>query len=242
MDNPKILLSRIKAAFSFGCFTLAIYYGITQVVRYIENKDTSTITQRTFNDAANNKYPTITICLKGKEIYWRNEHTLFDRIEMTSLQYTDLLKGNNGWRYKYDEIKRLYYKEHLNESSIFKLGFSDVFLHPSDIIVGTHFLARNDIQSTHYGYGEEKVNLVDIPFQIGYRTPDETCFTRDSSDDIGLIRVYDEILLNRSLLDPGSNQNLEAKIIFHYPGQLIDRIKTPSHRFALKEMSPDDMF
>ena len=94
----------------------------------------------------------------------------------------------------------------------------------------------------HYGYGEETVNLRKVPFHIGHRTPDETCFTRDSLDELGLIRVYDEVLLSRKLLVNENNHNVEAKIIFHHPGQLIEKMKAPSHQFKLNEINSENMF
>ena len=44
------------------------------------------------------------------------------------------------------------------------------------------------------------------------QTANEVCFTRESLDELGLIRVYDEIHLNQSLLVPGSQLNLEVKV------------------------------
>lgn len=88
--------------------------------------------------------------------------------------------------------------------------------------------------------------MTEIPFHIGHQSSDETCFTRNSSDEIGLIRVHDEVLLNGSLLKPGNQLNLEMKFILHYPGQLIEKIETPLHRIILKEMhskrDDDQMF
>ena len=217
------------------CFALAAYYGITQVVRYVDNKSSSTIAHKIFNEEPNNKYPTFSICLKGKEIYWRNEHYLFEQTGMTSSQYVELLEGK-GWKYDYNEANHLYKKEYTNESTIRNHDAHRVFLDPSDVIVGTHFFAEYDHQSSHFGYGVEKVNLKEIPFQIGHQLPDETCFTRSSSDETGLIRVRDEVLLNASLLDLGNHLSLAVKLILHYPGQLIDKIETPHHQLILNEM------
>ena len=94
-----MLLNRVKAIFSFGCFTLATYYGITQVIRYIENKDASIISRKTFNDATQNIYPTFSVCLKGKDIYWKYDQDLFKKIGMTSSQYVEFLQGKQSWKY-----------------------------------------------------------------------------------------------------------------------------------------------
>ena len=212
------------------------------MVRYLQNKDSSIISQKTFNDGPDNMYPTFSICLKGNDIYWRNEQDLFDMSGMTSLQYSNMLKGENGLRYKYNETTRLYFKEHINDSSILKLEYTGMFLQSSDVIVGTHFLALDNIQSTRYGYGERAANLQDIPFHIGHQAADEICFTRNSSFESGLKRVYDEVLLNRMLLNTGNHRRLETKIIFHYPGQLIERLNSPTHQIKLENMDHKNMF
>ena len=234
MKNPKILIHRTKTIFTMCCFTLATYYGITQVIRYIQNKDISTITQKIFNDAPNNNYPTFSICFKGGELYWKHEEFLVKETGMTSLQYVDSLQGNI-WRHEYDEGLRLYKKKYFDKSDAMKLEIPSMY--PDDTIVGTHFVAEKDIQSVHFGYGKENTNLNQIPFHIGHRTPDETCFTRNSSDEIGQIRIYDEILLNSSILSLGNHLSMEVKIVVHYPGQLIQRMKMPAHRFRLEEIN-----
>ena len=164
---------------------------------------------------------------------------------MTSPQYVDFLEGN-GWRYQFNDTTGLYKKEALNERSIIKHELLEDILDPSDIIVGTHFVSQYDLQSTHYGYGVEKVNLPDIPFHIGHQSSDQICITRNSSNEKGLIRIYDKVFLNGSLLELGDHLNLEAKLILHFPGQLIDKIETPLHSTTLKEMhykrASDQMF
>ena len=227
---------RAKMIFSFGCFTLAIYYGITQVIRYVQNKDASIISRRIFNDETFNIYPTYSVCLKGKDIYWKNDQDLFQQTGITSPQYVEFLQGKQAWKYIYNESRRLYEKEPINEESLRQVEIPGMFLDPSEVIVGTHFVSENHNWSTHYGVGEDDVNLKHVPFHIGYQTSDEVCFTRDSSDRLKLIRLYDEILFNRSLTNVGNNRRLDVKVIFHYPGQLIERLNIPSQQFNLENM------
>ena len=233
--NEKALLDRTKTIFSFGCFTLATYYGTTQVFRYIENNDTSVISRKTFNDATDNIYPTFSICLKGKDLYWKNDHDLFMEIGMTSPQYVEFLQGKPAWKYVYNETRRLYEKETIQEDSVLGVEIPGMFLHPSDVIVGTHFVSENYRWNNHFGVGEHDANLQRVPFHIGYQTSDETCFTRDSSDGLKQIRLYDEVLFNQSLTNTGNHRRLDVKIILPHPGQLIERINSPSDRFNLEE-------
>ena len=231
MRNPGDLMNRAKAIFTFGCFVLAIYYATTQVIRYLKNQDSSTITYKQFNEIPDNRYPTFSICLEGKDIYWTAEPLIFERLGVTSSQYVDYLKGM-GWQYNYNETSTLYKKEYLNDrrySSFPKEVIPGSFLQPFDVILRTQFLSRDY-------YGKEIVNDEHVPFFIGHRTPEETCFTRNSSESPGMIRVSDETILNPSILHPENQRNLKVKIIFHYPGQLIKKIKKPDYQVTLKEI------
>ena len=103
-----------------SCFAFAVYLAIPQIIRYLANKDTSRIMHKKFNEIRENNYPTFTICLKGKEKYWRHELFLMDQLGVNSNQFADLLKGN-GWKYKYDENTRLYKKEYFNDINTKKI-------------------------------------------------------------------------------------------------------------------------
>lgn len=220
---------------------MATYYGITQVVRYIENKDLSVISKKTFNAAQNNKYPTFSICLKGKDIFWENEHVILEQTGMTSSQYVDFWESN-GWRYIYNESMRLYKKEHVDVENIINNELTQPFPQPRGIIIGARLVAQKASHSIDYGFGKESAASLEIPFRIAHYGSDETCFTRDVSDEKDQRRIFDEVVLNRSLLDYGNHENLELKIIFHYPGQFIEKLKAPVHRVTLKDLTPENMF
>ena len=101
-NDPKIALGRLKVIFGFVCFLLAAYFSLTQVIRYIANEDTSSIAHKQFNQRPQDMYPTFSICLKGRDIYWDKEEWLFTTLGVTSAQYVDTLMGH-GKRYEYDE-------------------------------------------------------------------------------------------------------------------------------------------
>ena len=201
----------------------------------------SSISYKKFNDKPDNKYPSFSICLKGREIYWKIEPHLFEHTGLTSGQYVDLLKGK-GWRYEYDYKNGSYEKTYVNGSNIQTFRIAHSFLSPSDIIVGTHFFTRNGLHDKHYGYGDEVENLREIPYHIGHQAADEICFSRDSSDETGLIRMRDQVLLNGLLLRPGNHLNLEARIFFHHPTQLVEQLENPTLRFKLKDQSRNQIF
>ena len=89
-------------------------------------------------------------------------------------------------------------------------------------------------EEDHYKGTEEKDNLTHIPFYVGYQAPNEICFTRNSTDEPNLLREYDLLSLDRTLLLPGTNLNVELRIIFHYPGGLIRNFDNPTFRSTLE--------
>ena len=79
---------------------------VTQSVGFLENRDSSTISYNHFNQDPRDQYPTFSICLNGKDIYWKNEEFLYDTAMLTSAEYVKILKGN-GFRYKINGITHL---------------------------------------------------------------------------------------------------------------------------------------
>ena len=203
---------------------------LTQVMRYLENGDASSITHKQFNRKELDQYPTYSVCLKGNEIYWAEENLMFEKLGITSSQYVDTLQGH-GWRYQYDEATGFYHKENFNLKNISMIDLTTGFLKPSDIIVGTEFATQNKNYKSYYGVGTKAgKKLKNIPFDVGYQTPDQICFTRKSKYQDDLIRLYDLLSFNRALLKPGNNLNVKIRIIVHYPGQLISHLDNPSFR------------
>ena len=74
---------------------------VVLVQRFDKNKNATSITYKSYGDTSDDKYPTFSVCLRGQDIYWTNEHYMFDKLGMTSNHYVELLKGT-GWRYKYN--------------------------------------------------------------------------------------------------------------------------------------------
>ena len=114
MEQPKLLLGRTKVIFTLVCSFAALYMTLTQIVRYAENKDSSSISYKQFNQTPKDKYPTFTICLNGIDIYWPNAMKVFRDFGMSTEQYAKVLKGEEGIRYKYEYAMKLYRKETVN--------------------------------------------------------------------------------------------------------------------------------
>ena len=215
---------------------------LTQIMRYLENRDASSITHKFFNQFEQDKYPTYSICVTGNELYLSHEELLFNALGVNSEQYIDILKGY-GWRYKFDTSQLLYTKETLKFENIsdYKFASEDlkedlIPLHPGDIITWAHFGAEAINDTVVYRSSKEDTMTLGIPFFTSYRTPDEICFTRKSKDRLGAIRSHDLLAMNPFLLTPGKHLFAELRIIFHYPGQLIRNYGNPSYRSTFASM------
>ena len=219
--------------------------ALTQVIRFLENGDTSSISHKMFNQSPEDKYPTFSICLRGPEIYWNHEDGLFKDWSVTSEQYVKMLKGN-GWRYAFDSSNLLYRHESFNFDDVVKhpsysKNLNLIPLYPWDIITGVRLRAQDVNDSTYYGSNiiAKGTRIQNIPFYVGMRTQDTICFTRNSEDKRDLIRRDDLLSMNNILLEPGSHLSLDFRIIFHYPGQLIRNFHKPSYRSSLASYERD---
>ena len=233
LSDQKLLIARVKGIFITICLFLLTYFLITQTMDYLLNKDSSVISYKRFNQDPLDEYPTFSLCLRGSELYWNHEHDLYANLGVTSSQYIQMLKGK-GIRHEYNDTSKLYEDVPVKMDNTSTNKFDAVALGPLDVIAGVEFIAQNYNSTAHFGSGSEGRKLSHIPFHVGYRSPNEVCFTRNSSFELELIRVRDMISLKRSLLSPGNHLHLDFRIIIHYPGQLLRSLKNPTFRSTLR--------
>ena len=96
LNNPKLLVGRSRGIFITTCLFLLAYLLITQTMDYLQNKDSSVISYKRFNQDPLDEYPTFSICLRGSELYWNHEHLLYANLGATSSQYilcVSILRG-----------------------------------------------------------------------------------------------------------------------------------------------------
>ena len=84
--NKRTLMKHGSRTFSVACFLLAAYMTFTQILRYFENSDASSVGYRKFNESPQDRYPEFTMCF-------------------TSIQYDKYHGGDNenGLIYSYFE-------------------------------------------------------------------------------------------------------------------------------------------
>ena len=91
-----------------------------QVIRFLENDDSTAIHFRLFNLSPKDKYPTFSICLTGSELYWNKDEDIFKTTELSSQMFGAMLKGKDAFSYQYNHTSMLYrkvsaeLKDHLN--------------------------------------------------------------------------------------------------------------------------------
>merc|ERR1712150_56881 len=141
--------------------------------------------------------------------------------------------NGHGIKHQYDKTSDLYQEESIDINSTSINEFEQMMLHPSDVITGVNFVSHPENYSTKYGNGKDGLKLQRIPFENGYQTSDEVCFTRSLTDAIGVKRMYDLLSLDKALLTAGSHFELELRIVLHYPDQLLRSFDNPSFRSTL---------
>ena len=136
-------------------------------------------------------------------------------------------QGHTPIRYHYDVVSRLYSKiptSMANESFVNHTNFHVQF---SEILVSAKFTYENSNHSIHFRNQAEKTSKDPLPFKVGYHTPEMICFTRDSNESIGSIRLNDHMFLNIPVLNHTLYEETEMEIFVHYPGQLIRSLNNP---------------
>ena len=210
----------------------------TQIVRYLENRDASSISYRRFNQTPRDRYPTYSFCFTGTSVNWFNDLLMFNELGITPAHYENILKGEIGYKYDYQRRTRLYKKVPLDIRNISGPGLERFSLNASNILKGFEFIDPSLKLNEYYGKHMNANSLKPDPLYISHQTPDTICFTRDSNFSGDSIRLQDIIFLERFLLpsknyDYGLYDDIEFQIILHYPGQLLRTFHKPSYKSTI---------
>ena len=237
MEQPKLLLGRMKVIFILICFFAALYMTTTQIIRYLENDDSSSIRYKQFNQTPLDKYPTFSVCFKGPEIYWPRAMNIFEKFGISAKQYDRIIKGGTGIRYKNEHDIRLYRKETLEMRNVSNIAFEEHWhLKLTDFVVQAKFLSQN----SEFSISSENFNAHDMEdekvFYVGYQTSDTICFTRKSNDEPGAIRLKDVLTFKRLFLEEPWFDDTELRIFLHLPNQLLRSFSVPIYRARFKHV------
>ena len=79
-----------------SCFLLAGYMTEELFQRYLDNRDASSFTYKTFNEKVQDTYPTYSICFQGKDIYLPYATLIVQRfVDISPENYLQILQGDN---------------------------------------------------------------------------------------------------------------------------------------------------
>ena len=219
--------------------------------RYLDNRDTSSFTYKTFNEKAHDIYPTFSVCFQGKDIYLPYTTPILQRfVDISPETYLQILKG--------DDVTVTKFNASLNVDTDIAYDINDVSYEDvkrfsvnfSQVLLGFQFYAKNPNQTIYNDetdIGIERAKITDEnPFEVGHHSANLICFTRRNFDKSGQIRKLD--LLKLAIEDRGDFQkdylsfikkrdrlkgfsaitDLQLKIFVHYPGQLFRSLSNPS--------------
>ena len=211
---------------------------MTQIVKYFENHDASSIHYKEFNKIRENKYPTFSICIEGEDFYFKTfEDPLYEKLGIDSLQYSNILKGQRGFISEYNPGEKLYHKIPKGFNDVSSINFTKLEFKVSDIVTGLDFVAYNDNDTKKYRGASIENGLEKLPFKLTFQTSKEKCFTRVSNDKKKALRKYDFLSLNAEAMKTKGFEGTQLKLIVHYPGQLIRSMHKPALAASFGDLS-----
>ena len=195
-------------------FFLTAFYVTKQFLEFLQNKDSSAMMFRKYNDLEKDKYPTFSICLTIEDLEgdetWRNkdiirnfykENKINDVFSKDVSYFYEALQGhaveNSSFSLlEFDEAKRNLLKSIYLEI----VSFSGVAL-----------------QSWYYDESNSS-SLALAPFYVAYQEPEMLCITRNDT-------LYQKkTIATESFVMNFTNWIGAMNVFVHYPGQLMPHI------------------
>ena len=201
----------------------------TQVCRFLDNEDASSVRYKTFNEYVNDRYPSFSTCLyspPGFSLQHLVKNVIKEEIGISDIEFNHLL---TGFVTTNDNLR--------NEALLGNISQSDY----------DPFLLKLEDFMLAYTFERQRNGLDDAtdlqenanessPFQLSYTDPDKVCFTRRSKDETGLIRIRDWLSLDWKNL---RKAKVLLQIYVHHPGQLTRSIGKPDLEINPTKLSND---
>ena len=219
-----------RVAFTLGCFFATSYMANSQIMRWLENQDASTIEFKRFNLSPDDKYPDISICFTGHNLNWYEDDSVFNTFGVTTAVYEQMLKGIEGFAYDYNSTSKLFRKIRVENKDWHLEDVERFQIKASTLVTGLEYITEDDSTSIAYGKHKYGKHVSRIPLQPSLKTPDTICFTRKSNDVPDSLRVYDLLRFNRSILGHGKYEDTEVQLFVHYPQQLVRSFHRPVYK------------
>ena len=227
MKEPKILIPRLKKIFQACCLLLAIFWITLFSTQYAENKDTIFVSMKTFNTDPIDKYPTFTLCFKGDQFHWYHDDKIFKSYSLDPTQYEQMLKGEHATKNVFDKASKMYYKKQVVLQDGENGNFDQHHLKITDFLYELRYLSEASENEAHFTKNREENSTADPHINLSYQTADKICFTRNSNDPIGSIRIQDLITFDTSVCKWFNDT--EIQVFIHSPNQLIRSFDKPKY-------------
>ena len=229
MEEPRLILSRLRIIFQVGCFFLALYWVLLFSGQYGENNDAISITMKKFNEYPNDKYPTFSLCFNGDEFHWYRDEEIFKAYSLNATQYTKMLKGETALMNEFNEHSKLYKKESVLVEDGYLTNFETFHLQLTDFLLELQYITETEKNDVHIRNDIQSNETFEPHMYLSYQTPDIICFTRNEQDMHNIIRKHDLITLNSTFLGHHMFNDTGIQIFIHYPGQLIRSLDKPKY-------------
>jgi len=210
-----------------------MYFTGLQISKFIANKDVSTVTIKKFleNNNEDDSYPTFSICLEENQFeeLYNGSYLLSMGLSDIERTYPNMLKGID-----------------VNETVISLIKPDKSMKSPENMVCQFFAKSRNgsvidnwirNINCARIDWIENGDRQQSLPFYISYRSPDEMCFTPNSSNEKRK-RKRDLLKLDAKWMMENGFSNLRLKIYVHGKGQLFRNFGKEIHKTKLFDLYP----
>ena len=219
MEYLNIVMLR---SFQLLCFVMFFGLVIIQIKLYAENKDSSSIGYRRFNQEERDKYPAVSLCLQSRDgaIFNKNHESLENLGPNAGQIYQEKLLGTKNatlsdYNISYNEVTMGVFND------LIQLYF--VMTKQGDLI-DTWQPGEEDWEAADYG--DDNNTQIDFPFAISnnpfyksYQDPYLVCITQKDKFVPNQLLNLASFVLNPSAFYKSNIENL--LVYLHHPGQLI---------------------
>ena len=216
--------------------------AVTIFGRFQENKSTTSITYKKYEETAEDKYPSFSICMIGPKLHSYNDTAIFDSYKITSDQYNLMLEGKETFTYHYNPVSRLYTKSTTRLNLASNVKFTSIVnraFQIKDILLRTEFVREDGTRRTYHGKQSGQNEVEQPPLYISNEKPGFVCFTRRSEYISKSPRTYDILFFNLQAMQGNVFKDVEIQIFIHYPGQLWRSLDTPSFTSSISNYKGD---
>ena len=202
----------ITKIFQLLCIVLVMYMSYEQLLEYLKNEDSSSVSYRKFNQAEKDIYPSISICLHS------TQGGIFDETSELKQMFAteDVISSTDEYHKMLIGQKDL---SHGFKSSDFDQMTVDIVYQFVDISVSY----TKEGREINPWYSVSNTSL-DFPFYESYHDPYFNCITKRVEFVRNQILHYDYLVLNaRQLYEYVSKFDNDTTLFLHvhHPGQLV---------------------